>query len=139
MSALLRIGIRTMCVAGLVFAAYLTGPARAADIDGAWANNPDLCKKIFVKKGNKVSMTRNSDFFGSGFIIDGKHLRGKMASCEVKARKDDGAMINIVAACSTDIAVATNQFSLRVDGDGKLTRFFPGMPDMDMSYFRCPL
>jgi hypothetical protein len=115
----------------------LLGSVHAADIDGAWANDLSVCSKIFVKKNSGVSMAGNADFFGSGFIIDGKEIKGKMATCHIKTRKQDGPVVQLLTDCSTDIAVSTNQFSLRMDGKNKMTRFFPGMPGIEMTYFRC--
>ena len=45
--------------------------ANAFDLDGAWTTDDSNCGKVFVKKNNKISMTRNADVFGGGFIIDG--------------------------------------------------------------------
>ena len=122
------------CAVSLLFVVH----THAADIDGAWAGDLSDCTKIFENKNGRIFMTRNSDFYGSGFIIEGKELRGKVGTCYVKARKDDGPMVQLLAECSTDIAISTNQFSLRMDGDNKLTRYFAGMPEMEMTYFRCP-
>ena len=114
------------------------GYTHAANINGAWTSDVSACAKIFENKNGRISMTRNSDFFGGGFIIEGRELRGKVGTCHVKTRKDDGPTVQSLAECSTDIAISTNQFSLRMDGDNKLTRFFAGMPEMEMTYFRCP-
>ena len=113
-------------------------PAQAADVDGAWANDPAACSNIFVKKNNVVSLADDSDIYGSGFIVDGNRIRGKMATCTIKSRKEDAGVVHLIAVCSTDIALSTVQFSLRMDGENKLTRFFPGVPEMDVSYVRCP-
>lgn len=113
-------------------------PAHAAGINGLWANDLSVCSKIFKKHGNQISMAKNADFYGSGFIINGKNLRGKLGNCKVTARKDNGARVQLTAECSTEISTSTQQFSLRVDGADKLTRSFPGMPEMSMTYYRCP-
>jgi len=122
------------CMAGFLFA----GAAQAADLNGAWANDTSLCSKLFVTKNNRLSMSTNSDFYGSGFIVDGDEVRGKLASCRIVSRKVDGATVQATAECATDIANSTDHFELRVDGNDKLTRFFPGMSGIEMSYFRCP-
>jgi hypothetical protein len=113
--------------------------ANAVDLNGAWANDTAVCSKIFEKKDNAVSMTRDSDMYGSGFIIDGNQIKGKVATCTVKSRKEDGAIINLITSCSTDVALSTVQISLQIDSENKLTRVFPGVPEMAMPYVRCPL
>jgi hypothetical protein len=109
----------------------------AAELDGAWASDPDACSKIFVKAGAKLSIASNADSFGSGFIIEGDNIKGKFANCRIKARRQDGAVTYLLAECATDIALSENQFSFRLDNDHELTRFFPGMPGIESKYFRC--
>jgi hypothetical protein len=109
----------------------------AADIDGVWVSDAAVCKKVFEKKGSEVSFVKGSDIHGSGFIINGNQIRGRVARCNIKARRDQGPVVNIVAVCSTDIAIDTMQFRLRVEGPNKIVREFPGMADMEMNYERC--
>jgi hypothetical protein len=45
--------------------------------------------------------------------------------------------VNLIAVCSTDIAIDTIQFGLRMDGPNKLIREVPGIPELEMSYERC--
>lgn len=122
-------------VAGLLF----SSTANAVDLNGAWANDPSVCKQVFEKKNKTISITRNSDNYGSGFIIEGNQIRGKIAKCTIKSRKEDGPLLQLIASCSTDVALSTVQFSLRIDDENKLTRVFPGIPEMALSYVRCPL
>ena len=122
-------------VAGLL----LSSTANAVDLNGAWANDPSVCKQVFEKKNKTISITRNSDNYGSGFIIEGNQIRGKIAKCTIKSRKEDGPLLQLIASCSTDVALSTVQFSLRIDDENKLTRGFPGIPEMALSYVRCPL
>jgi hypothetical protein len=126
-------------VAVLIAALFVSPAANAVDLNGAWANDTAVCSKIFEKKDNAVSMTRDSDMYGSGFIIDGNQIKGKVATCTVKSRKEDGAIINLITSCSTDVALSTVQISLQIDSENKLTRVFPGVPEMAMPYVRCPL
>lgn len=122
-------------VAGLL----LSSTANAVDLNGAWANDPSVCKQVFEKENKTISITRNSDNYGSGFIIEGNQIRGKIAKCTIKSRKEDGPLLQLIASCSTDVALSTVQFSLRIDDENKLTRVFPGIPEMALSYVRCPL
>ena len=126
-------------VAVLIAALYVSPAANALDLNGAWANDVSVCSKIFEKKTNTISMTRDSDMYGSGFIIDGNQIRGKVATCTVKSRKEDGAIINLITSCSTDVALSTVQISLKIDSENQMTRVFPGIPEMQMPYVRCPL
>jgi hypothetical protein len=115
--------------------------AHAIDLSGAWATNADQCSKVFVRKGraNEIGFTAMSDQYGGGFIIEADRLRGKFASCRVKNRKEDGEMINILAGCATDIMLSNVQFSLKVVEPNKISRVFPGVMDMEISYYRCPI
>jgi hypothetical protein len=133
---------RTNLVSGLVsVACILTGApeARAAEIDGAWATAADACSKIFVKQGATIGFAKKADLYGSGFIIAGNRIKGKVANCTVKMRKDDGDTVNLAATCSTDVAVETVQFVLKVHDRNSMSRVFMGIPELDTPYVRCTL
>lgn len=54
-------------------------------------------------------------------------------------RKEQGLVVNLVAVCSTDIAIDTSHFVLRMDGPNKIIREFSGLPELIMTYERCSL
>jgi hypothetical protein len=114
------------------------GTAAALDINGAWVTDLGICDKVLVKRGARTDLAPNSDLYGSGFVIDGASIRGKIASCKITSRRENGSTVHIQAACATDILVSANQFSLTMVRDGELVRAYPGIPEMDTSYFRCP-
>jgi len=126
--------------AALVLAACIamSGSARALDLNGAWASDADNCAKVFVRKGTQVTFTDMSDVYGGGFIIEGEQITGKFARCRIKAKKDDGNTINLVAACATDIMLQNVQFSLKEVDANSVIRMFPGMEGMEIKYARCP-
>lgn len=123
----------------IVVGLLVSSVSNAADLNGAWANDLSVCNKVFEKKKGVISVTRKSDNYGSGFIVEGNRIRGKIAKCAIKSRKEEGALIQLITTCSTDVALQTVQFSLQMDGDNKLTRVFPGVPELAMTYARCPL
>ena len=124
----------------LLFAASIamSGPASAFDLNGAWASDVDNCAKVFVRKGGQLTFADMSDVFGGGFIIEGDQITGKFARCRIKAKKDDGTTINLVAACASDIMLQNVQFSLREVDANSVIRMFPGMEGMEIKYARCP-
>jgi len=87
------------CAAGLLFAF----DAYAVDLNGAWANDVSVCSKIFEKKNNRISMTHNADFFGSGFIIEGDEVRGMLGACRITGRKQEGDATLLQAQCATGV------------------------------------
>jgi hypothetical protein len=93
---------------------------------------------VFVRQGGKLGFTDMSDVYGGGFIIDGDQIVGKFARCRIKARKDDGVNVNLVAACATDIMLSNVQFSLKALDADSIARLFPGIEDMEIRYHRCP-
>lgn len=117
----------------------LAGQAGAFDLNGAWASDADNCARVFVRKGGQVTFTDMSDVYGGGFIIDGDQITGKFARCRIKARKDDGENINLIAACATDIMLQNVQFNLRPIDANAVSRQFPGMEGMQIKYSRCPV
>jgi hypothetical protein len=126
--------------AALLLAASVAmpGSAVAFDLNGAWASDADNCAKVFTRKGSQVTFAEMSDVYGGGFIIEGDQITGKFARCRIKARKDDGETINLVAACASDIMLQNVQFSLKEADANNVIRLFPGMEGMEIKYARCP-
>ncbi len=129
-----------------IVAAALTGSvfleqAHAAGLDGAWATNADECHHVFTRKGkaDEIGFAATSEQYGGGFIVEADRLRGKTATCKIKTRKEDGEIINIVAGCATDIMLSNVQFSLKIIEPNKISRVFPGIMDMEINYYRCPI
>jgi hypothetical protein len=115
----------------------LSAAAQSADIDGAWTNSADVCSKVFVKKGDRISFADDADMYGSGFIVEGNRIRGKMATCNITRRKETGDSINLIAACSTEIAIETQQIVFKIISPERLSREYPGVPELASTYERC--
>jgi hypothetical protein len=114
--------------------------SNAFDLNGAWTTDDSNCHKIFVTKNKKVMMTRHADVHGGGFIIEGNQIRGPAKTCKITGRKEEGGVLNLIATCSTDIAVlGTQQVNIKIEGDDRLTRIFPSFPEMGTTYYRCKL
>jgi hypothetical protein len=124
-------------------AAGLHGPSQAGavDLSGAWATSADECPNVFVRRGRakQIDFAALSDQHGGGFIVEADRLRGKFARCKIKTKKEDGDSVNIIAGCATDIMLSNVQFSLKMLGPNKISRIFPGIEDMAISYHRCPI
>jgi hypothetical protein len=119
------------------FVIVSAGCATALDLNGAWVSDADNCAKVFVRQGSQFGFTDMSDVYGGGFIINGDQIVGKFARCRIKARKDSGPYVNLVAACATDIMLSSVQFSLKELDGNSLVRLFPGMDDIEVRYHRC--
>jgi hypothetical protein len=122
-----------------MFTAWGSVSARGADINGIWVSDTSVCSKAFEKSGGRVSFSKDAGIYVSGFIIDGNRIQGKIANCTINVRKQQGPVVNLIAVCSTDIAIDTIHFRLRMDGPNKIIREFPGLPGLEMSYERCSL
>lgn len=118
-------------------ALVISQAAHAAELDGAWTNDKEACQKVFTQSGGKIVFSRDADFYGSGFVIDGRIIRGKAATCKIKSMAKRGNRIHIAATCATDIMLSDTQFDLEFEQDGRLRRSFPGMPEITMDYQRC--
>jgi hypothetical protein len=133
-----RLKLLVYAATGCVAAVHFAGAAGAIDLSGAWATDASACGKVFATKGSKISFRRDSDMFGSGFIMDGSRIRGRMASCTVTKTKEDGSVIHMLASCATDIMYQNVQFSVKVLDDNRISRIFPGIDGMELTYYRCP-
>ena len=137
MDRLLKFAMAATTLTGLI----LLEEAHATDLSGAWATDADQCSRVFVRKGRagQIGFTALSSQHGGGFIVEADHLRGKFARCKIKARKEDGQTVNIIADCASDIMLSNVQFSLKALEPNKISRIFPGMPEMEVSYYRCQI
>jgi hypothetical protein len=114
-----------------------SGGAAAVDLNGAWVTSADQCDKVFTRERGKLGFTEMSGVYGGGFIIDGDQIVGKFARCKIKARKENGPNVNLIAACATDIMLSSVQFSVKELDADSIARLFPGMEDMEIRYHRC--
>ena len=112
--------------------------SQAFDLTGLWATDSDSCGKIFTTKGGKSSFQKDSDLFGGGFIVEGKRIRGRMATCNIRSTKETGDTIHLMTGCATDIMLQNVQFSVKVVDDNRITRIVPGIDGMELDYVRCP-
>ena len=132
-----KFALAATVLAGLLF----IEEAHAVDLAGAWATDADECHEVFVRKGraNQIGFAAFSEQHGGGFIVEADRLRGKFATCKIKNRKEDGQAVTIIAGCSADIMLSNVQFNLKVLEPNKIARLFPGIMDMEIDYYRCPI
>jgi hypothetical protein len=119
----------------------LASQAQAFDLTGAWATSADACTKIFVKKGNQITFTQFAEEFGGGFVAEAKQIRSKVARCAIKSRKEAGDIIDLQAACASDIMATSMLLRIKILDDNSVSRIFPdpGMEDMQVTYYRCAM
>ena len=112
--------------------------ANAVDLSGAWASAPGACAQIFQKKGASLALTSRANVSGAGFVIDGNNIRGKVANCKIKTRKEEGDLVRLIANCASDTMLSDVELTLKVIDNNKIARVFAGMPEMETPYYRCP-
>ena len=123
------------------FIVLSTRQLRAFELAGAWATSAEQCGKVFARKGRakQVNFTNFSGVYGGGFIAEANRLRGKFENCLIKSRKESGQTINLVVACASGIMLSNVQFFLKVLDDNTISREFPGMEGMEVTYHRCQI
>jgi hypothetical protein len=132
-------GLKAVRACLIIGALSLPGQALAFDLTGAWASDPQLCNKVFEKKGGAVQFTELSDLYGSGFIVNGNAIRAKAGKCTIKSRRQDGDKTILTASCASTIMTQELQFNYKVVDDNTLIRDIPDIKDMTLSYSRCPM
>ena len=118
----------------------LSGVALADDItgiDGLWATDARNCDKIFVKSGQGFSFAKESDLYGSGFIIEGRKVVTPVARCDIKTSKQDGATTHLIAGCATDVMMSNMQASFKTISKDRILRIFPQVSEMEIPFERC--
>jgi hypothetical protein len=125
----------------ILICTLLTLPAHAwaNDLTGAWASSSDQCNKVFKKNKTRITFSQDSDIYGAGFVADGNQLRGRTARCTIKSRKQVGDTLNLLTACATDIMLQNVEFTVKFLDDNRISRLFPGMEGMEITYYRCAL
>jgi hypothetical protein len=127
----------TLCVLGCLPVA--SSGAQEVDLSGAWANQESACAKVFVKRGNAIAFSQDAELYGSGFVVEADRVRGPVASCRIRVRKQDGAVLHLMTTCADDVALESVQFSLKIEDKNRIVRIFPGIPELDRTYYRCSL
>lgn len=122
----------------LAFAIFHGATASAAGVEGLWASEASICSKIFERKGGHASFTKDSDSYGSGMIIEGGRIVGKMGTCVIVGTRREGNLHRLQSRCTTDISQEDLQVSLRLVNADKIVRIFPDIPEMETEYVRCP-
>jgi len=131
--------LATCLVGAAIVASFVLAPDSVAqDATGVWVNPPEACDTVFTRSGGQIDFSPRADFYGSGFIIKGNVIRGKMATCKVQKTTRQGNIVTITATCATDVMVGDSTFQLKVDDHNTLVRIVPGSPELDTKYVRCP-
>jgi hypothetical protein len=138
------IGLRNLFLVTAILVGSALLPPRelnAFELSGAWATSADQCGKVFARKGraSQVNFTNFSGVYGGGFIAEANRLRGKFEDCSIKSRKETGQTINLVVACASGIMLSNVQFFLKVLDYNTISREFPGMDGMEVTYHRCQI
>jgi len=126
----------------LVSAVLLSSVARAdelAGISGLWATDARNCDKIFSKTAHGFAFAKDSDLYGSGFIVDGRKVVTQMAKCDIKTMKQDGTTTHLIAGCATDVMLSNMQASFKTINKDRILRIFPAVSDMEIPFERCVL
>jgi hypothetical protein len=108
-----------------------------AGISGLWATDARNCDKIFSKTAHGFSFAKDSDLYGSGFIVEGRRVVTPAARCEIKTSKRDGATTHLIAACATDVMLSNMQASFKTVSKDKILRIFPAVSEMEIPFERC--
>jgi hypothetical protein len=123
----------------LLTAVSLTPWARAADLDGAWAEDHTVCSKVFVKEGNKILLAPNAELYGSGMLIEGKQATGSFQKCRVKSTRAVGDVLHVLAACSTGVMVSDTEVTVQVVDENNITLTLDGPDPIEHSLVRCSM
>jgi len=112
---------------------------QAADLNGAWASDPSVCSKVFMKNGNEVSMTPDSELYGGGFIVQGNRATGTFQKCNIKSLRHEGSDIHLIATCSTGVMVTELRFIVKFVGENTISVISTGPVKTENPYVRCSL
>jgi hypothetical protein len=75
----------------------------------------------------------------NGPLLTVTRLEEETARCTIKSRKQVGDALNLLTACATDIMLQNVEFTVKFLDDNKISRLFPGMEGMEITYCRSAL
>jgi hypothetical protein len=134
---------RSTRMCALLFSAGLplTSPARAFDLNGAWATGTEVCSKVSVKKGDKISFAEFSEEFGGGFVAKGNNVRSRAARCTIISRNETGDTIDFHAACASEIMATSVNLRLKILDANSVSRIFPdpALAGLELTFHRCSM
>jgi hypothetical protein len=130
-----------LCVLLACSGLVLPSQAQAFDLTGAWATSTDQCSKVFVKKGDQINFAQSSEEFGGGFVATGNEIKSKAARCAIKSRKESGDVIDLHAACASEIMASSIHLQIKILNDNSVSRIFqePDLQGMEMTFYRCAM
>jgi len=94
----------------------------AFEFDGAWVTDAAKCAKVFVKKSNRISMTKHAELFGGGFIVEGDRIRGPA-----------------ILFCMSLMILSPMQLDIKIEDTNNIVRFFSNFSEIAIPYTRCTL
>lgn len=115
----------------------LPAASHAADrLQGAWVIDATTCDTVFARRNGKLVVKRSLEGW-SGFIVDGKSVRGANASCTLRSTKHNGDVTTFLLDCSDKIMFGSMSVSARFENDDRFIRFDPNFPEVQTVYNRC--
>jgi hypothetical protein len=130
-----------LCVLLACSGVLLSSQAQAFDLTGAWATSADQCSKVFVKKGDQYNFAQFSEEFGGGFVAVGNEIKNKSTRCTIRSRKEVGNIVDLHAACASEIMTSNVDLQIKFLTDNSVTRIFkdPDFEGMQMTFYRCAM
>jgi hypothetical protein len=128
-----------------LLAALLACTGAAADetvtearLQGAWSIDAGICAQVFTFKNGKPAFLKEDGIIDSGFIVDGKSVRGLMETCRVVAsRASSQSGRTLTLSCATSVSDLSRHATTRLTDDNTLVVVDPAMPDIPITYYRC--
>lgn len=140
----MRASLKTLTPVLAATALLAVGAARAdvpvteARLQGAWSIDSGICAQVFTFKNGKPSFLKEDGIMPSGFIVDGRTVRGLAETCRVvgsKAAAQSGRALSL--SCATSVSDLSRSEIARLTDDNTLVVVDPAMPDIPITYYRC--
>lgn len=109
-----------------------------ARLQGAWSIDSGICAQVFTFKDGKPRFLKEEGIIASGFIVDGRNVRGLQESCRVTgSRLAAQAGRTLSLNCLTSVSDMSRSETVRLQDDDTLVVVDPAMPDIPITYYRC--
>ncbi len=110
--------------------------AAADRLQGAWVTDATTCDTVFSKRNGQFTLKRDAEGW-SGFIVNGKRIRGTNATCSLVSSKQKDEVTTVLLSCADKIIFQSVSISIRFENDDRIVRFDPEFPEVQTIYKRC--
>jgi len=135
-----RLAVVAACIGSVMTSASACyADALESGLVGAWATNLPDCKRLFQRRGGKITYRQPVDKFAQAAIIEPQAIYSPSSACQVKQASRSGDAVKISAVCRDSISYTSLTAQIKIKSDSEIVYSPTGDPILDTNWIKCPL